>query len=692
MSRQLYAYSLIRSLYDRGDDYIDSFWPLMIKVLPKDGTPIHMQDVQSGIESDFRLRIPQHSLGIISTRAARRGYINRVSKKYALTEKGKKYLSELETERDAERRINELIEHAKNYVNSKLGLTYSLEKVRESIETFVRENLESLEQFLSPDVSEPEAKKALSTEFDMALLEYFTYVERNRPVEFKTLQDILCGSIISTIVHIGTFEESAKRFDRTQVFLDSNYLFSLLGLNYEEGNKPAQELFELMKAEGSFEFRAFDFTVDEMTSVLSNYDKEQHHYSPHIKVRSLFGSLKAQGWTSADVREFTVGIESRLWKKEIALESTDINLKKFETEDPERRTALRRYKPDQVRGSKEQNHDLAAIDLIKKLRKKRATRIEKCQALFLTSDLKLAQFNYIEDGHKELSTINEVIPDRLLTNLLWLKRPASNGNVSLSSIVAIHSRQLFIDQAVWKRFYETVTTLRKDGSLDDKDLSILLFDGHIQEVLREIDLEDLEQLKPELIIEKVEDAKKRLDESKEDSTAKLEVEPIINEQEKEQILNQLLTSEQKLAELDRRISEVQQESSERVAEVQRESNERVFRTLTNWKKRKESESERQAVWLLRGTSALSVLLLIWISTLVFGPLLEKWQTIEPIAWEIALIVPLILSLLGIKLDPLRLRSWLKQKIFNRIYKRKLKVLDEIETNFVVDIQDDGLAL
>lgn len=34
MTEAIYAYSLIKALYDRGDDYIDSFWPLALAAFP----------------------------------------------------------------------------------------------------------------------------------------------------------------------------------------------------------------------------------------------------------------------------------------------------------------------------------------------------------------------------------------------------------------------------------------------------------------------------------------------------------------------------------------------------------------------------------------------------------------------------------------------------------------------------------
>ena len=689
MTNQLYTYSLIRSLYEKGEDYIDSFWPLVVKVLPANKSAMPLPDIQEGIEKKFFVNIPHHSLNIISRRATRKGYSVRENNRYSLTDKGIKYLTELESEREAERRINELVEDAKEYVNAKHHLDFTSDQTRDIIHAFLEENLEIFEQFLAPECSSAESKKTFSRDYEIALLAYFNHVESNKPAMFKTLQDLVCGSIISAVVHSKTFEETAKRFERTTVYLDSNYIFSLLGLRHEEENRPAQELFTLMKAEGSFEFRIFDFTIDEIIGFLGNYDRERHHYPAHIKVGALFSSLKARGWTAVDVREFIVSIENKLWEREIALTSTKINIKNYAPEDADRRTALRKYKPDQERGSKEQNHDLAVIDQIKAIRRKRATRIESCQAMFLTSDLKLAQFNYVEDDHKERRTISEIIPDRLLTNILWLKHPTANAKISLDSIIAMHSRQLFIDQSVWKQFFRTVTNLRKEGSIDDKDVSILLYDGNIQEVLREIDSTDADHFDSEMIIETIEEVKKRQDENKSPEVQVdlrkeiLRQEELISATEQlsaanQQLHEQITTSNQKMLQLENKIDQ-----------IQRERNETVIRTISLWKKKREVEAEEETTEWLNLITLVFVILIGLFSIFEIKPVLAYWSNIEPLAWMLALILPLILALLGIKLEPLHWRSWLKQKIFNRVYKRKLKALEDFEVTLTIEQNEEA---
>ena len=67
---------------------------------------------------------------------------------------------------------------------------------------------------------------------------------------------------------------------------------------------------------------------------------------------------------------------------------------------------MSKYKPDQ--GLLYQNHDLAAINMIERMRRHPVRRIEDSKAFLLTSDGKLSQFDFIELGHKESSTVCEV--------------------------------------------------------------------------------------------------------------------------------------------------------------------------------------------------------------------------------------------------------------------------------------------
>lgn len=195
MPTQLYTYSLIRSLYDLGDDLIDSFWPLVINVLPIDKSPVSFEIVQGKIEDKYALRIPQHSLRTIITRAARKDYLERREKRISLTQQGVDYYYEkIEPERQAERRVNELLADAKSFMDSRSKTSLATDQIKEMIQAFVLDNLEAVKQFFTPDDTPADNRKEFSTEAETLLLNYFTTVEETKPAIFRTLQDILCSA------------------------------------------------------------------------------------------------------------------------------------------------------------------------------------------------------------------------------------------------------------------------------------------------------------------------------------------------------------------------------------------------------------------------------------------------------------------------------------------------------------------
>lgn len=692
MYSQIYTYTLIRCLYNKGEDYLDSFYPLIVNILPLDKNGKSLETIQNDIYSKYSLKVPLHSLSVIANRAKHKGFVERKERVCFLTDEGVSFVSKLETERDEIRRINEFVEEAKLYLRNQCTLDLTNSQIEQTIEKVIKENIEAFEPFINGKNNIGASFNGITNQCETAIIDYLIYVEKSKPLLFKTLQDIIIGGIISTIIYTTNMEVIDKKLESISVFFDSNYIFSLMGLRFKEQNKPAQELFDLIKAHPNIHLRIFDFTVEEMVSVLKKYQFEQHLYPVGLKIDSLYSSLKGQGWTSADLKEFIVNVENKLNELGISVFSTPVDLDKYEPENKDRRSSLSQYKQEQ--GIREQNHDLAAIEQIAKYRKVQKKRIESCDALFLTSDIKLSRFNYHEDKHKENSTISEVIPDKFFTNFLWLKNPTHNEEIHLSSWISLNTRHFFIDRSVWKAFYETLKDLRRQGKINDTDISILIYDKQIQDILRDTDPSDLHNIEAEWILDSILKAKQRLDESQlgevkelkiffdeEIQKTKKEVEFIALE--KEQIETQL---KGKLADADSRYSQL--ENRIKILEKeQQEKDQKFIESVIEWKKEQENKSEIVAKrWLnliIYSTLFLFFLVLFYTSTIIF----ENWSKIEPIAFIVSLTITVSLKILGKKYDPFKIHLNIYDRIFQTIYRNKLKNIRNLESRILLREQD-----
>jgi len=634
MERLIYTYALIKSLYDQGEDYIDSFWPFAIKLLPVDRF-VDMGSIQRNLKEKFDLEMPLHVLGTVLNRAKRRDYIEQKKEQYKLTEKGLGYLDALESDKEVDRRINALLEDMGQFFN-KRNVSLSLAQIHDLLLPFLRKNIEPLIKFINPSATPSELLIPKLEGNENLLIDYIKDAEQQKPENYKILQDMVLGSIISVVLYAEEPSEmteiSTREFKHCQVFLDTNFVFFILDLYTPEFNEPAKELFNLLEKYG-FDLKVFDFTVNEICRVIGRYPAEAYRYPTTVRVDTLYSSLKRKGWTKTDAIGFIVNVEDSLYKKGIKIEwKTDVGLENYNPINEELRNLMRKYKP--LQDLFHQNHDLAAIEKIKELRGKPARKIEDSKVFFLTSDGKLSKFNFVEMEHKENGTVCEVILDRLLANILWLKDPSTRP--PLKSIIAAYSRDLFIKRRIWDRFYGVLQQLRREGKVEDENISMLFYHAYIEDVLREFDEIEADKITPKFVLEEIEKVAKFKEE---------EIERTIREKEKE-FLQQL-----------------KEAVSEKEQEKETEWLERLQKIKSSLRESAERKASRDS------TIYTSVLTL-----LVLGVMYAIYLAFKKVgAFEfLTLLIPLIAGGSGMLGLWTKFRSYLKRKLVDRIYVQKLR--------------------
>lgn len=641
MDRLIYTYALIKSLYDQGEDYIDCFWPFAIKAFPENTfTFVDCHAIQRKLKETSELDVPLHVLATILNRAQRRGYIEQRNKKklFKLSEKGLKILHGLECDRDVERRTNGLVEDMRGFFADR-DVSLSLDQIDGSLLSFLRKNIQPLTQFINPCVASNELRIEKPEGNEYLLIDYIKAAEQQKPEHYKAVQDMVLGSIISVVLYAKEPSEmteiTSRGFKHCQVFLDTNFVFSILDLATPELTQPAKELFALLKRY-RFDVKVFDFTVNEICRVVGGYSTQSNRYPVSVGVDTLYSSLKTKGWSKTDAREFIMNVEDRLQREGIQITyETEVDINNYSPRNARARNLMGTYKPQQPLRS--QNHDLAAIEKIRELRGKTARTLEGSKAFFLTSDAKLSKFSFLEMGHKENETVSEVILDRLLANILWLKDPSTTP--PLKSIIAAFSRDLFIKRGIWDRFYEILQQLRGEQKVEDENISTLFYHGYIGDVLREFDESQADEITEELVLETIEQAAK-LKEEKE----------VLKIQEKEK-------------EFLRQLEEVKEEVARQEQIKEREWLERIEGIKRRFKESAEKNASRNSG---RYASMLTVL--------VVGIMYGIYEVSKNLGIDefLALVIIPLLGGGGIFGVWTRFRSYLKTWLGRRSYAQKLR--------------------
>jgi len=519
VEKTLYTYALASALYDSDATALDTYLPFVLAAV-RDQSFTSPDEIQQRLRERFGLAMPIHVLEQTLHRADRKRLLDAYKGQYKLSAKGAAYLDISEKEREVQRRINALLNDLVAFFSSR-SVNKQVDELYKLLVHFIDDNIDYLREWLLPVLDSEAAGNQLSSKHESSsrdeqiLIEYIETAEQEKPDLYKTIYDLVIGSIIALIIQSAgpqTLQDVRGRdFQHCQVFLDTNYLFNLFGLNPPRFHEPARELVDLLKRE-NLVLKVFPFTVDEICRVLNGYPDAASNYPATIKVDTLYSHLRTKGWTKSDVSHFLANIEKTLSNEGIVIErDAEIDLTTYEPQNGEWRALMAKYKPEQ--STFHQNHDLAAIEMIQKIRKHRVRRIEDSKAFFLSSDAKLSQFDLLELGHKDNSTVCEVIHDRLMATVLWLKNPTST--IPLKSIIAAHSKDFLIDRRLWERFNEVLRKLRQDGKITQYDVSLLFYNSFIEETLLQMDETDADEITFEFVMREVEEASKRYELEKE---------------------------------------------------------------------------------------------------------------------------------------------------------------------------------
>jgi predicted nucleic acid-binding protein len=562
MDNVIYTYALIKSFYDQEEDYIDCFSPFVIKSMHIDDNYLTVRSIQNKIKNKFELHIPLHVLETILERLKIQDYVTRKQKlkRYKLIEKGQKYLNGFETDKQVNRRINGLFKDIKNFFEEN-EVTISLEEIEKLISLFLIKNIANFIEFIDPTALVTNLKITSTKSHELLLIKYIKQIENSDQHNYETFKDMVFGSLISVIIQTEEpegLDPKTERFN-SEIYLDANFVMSALGLHSQEFNDPAKELLSLLKKH-NFNIKVFDFTIDEITRVLKGFKTKKHGYPSDMNINHIYASLNRKGWENSDVIDFISNIDKILDKEGIKIERTGKNPENYKIIDENLKSKINIYKPAQ--SSFYQNHDLMAIELIKEKRGKAIRKIEDSEALFLTSDVHLSKFNFIEMGHKDNLTICEVFLDKLLTNILWLKYP--DANISLKSIIESYSRDLFIKTEIWNKFYTVLKDLEQEGKVKEDQISGIVYHDSIQSALIEVDEE--EEITPTFVLGSVENAKKIEANKLKEKTKKID----------KRYVNKISKLESKTQELSEEIKILEKEKNEEILKEKEEKKE-IFR-------------------------------------------------------------------------------------------------------------------
>jgi len=473
-NRETYTFALAKALYDDRQDLLTTLRPFFLKALREDRVQ-SVTEVKQLLLEQQAMDIPIHVIQRCGE-AAEAASLVRVTRstnrerQYTLTGDGSQQVLAAEAVSDVKRRVR----HANSFLAGCMkqqGMDVDESEVNAALRRLIKRNLESAVGFVAgggEDALDVKAESAIET----ALSHCVTQAAQSQPDVYATLRDLVYGSVVVATLSQGddqVIESVSQPLGGLVVFADTNWLLGVLELDTPARNLAAAELLRLARSCG-IEIRVLDFVLDECRALLRHYEQQYDSGELPADPSSVFVQMKLRGLTPGDVLLLRTYIVDRLQGHGVEVEKTGVDPRRFMPEDSALVDVLMHMKGET--SPRRTKVDLAAIDQVQRRRGGQVADLESSKFAILSSDRTLARFNTQNMGHAAAGTYPEIVLDKILTTVVWLKNPGLD--VPLEAVVAAHSRGLLHKQAVWFQVVRELARASADGYATPRDVSIFL--------------------------------------------------------------------------------------------------------------------------------------------------------------------------------------------------------------------------
>ena len=464
--------------------------------------------INNSKELSYEKDIPINVIRAILRRAMQKyEFIELKDDLYYLTELGNKYIDSMESKENIEFKIQNLIYDLQKYFYDNF-IKIDFETLKTTLINFLYDNQDEIANLLNNENIKLKIQNTDLREYGNLILEYMKQLKFKNDSNFEVLRQLYIGAIISRApLYLSTKNTDinqirTRKFKDTTIYLDTNFIFSILKLHPEEFSKPAIELLELMK-EFKFELKIFDFTFYEMLKVLSFINSHAPYYTNKVKTNSIVTHIKEMNWNRSDIVTFIENLPDKLLKIGIEIENTGLDINNFIPNESTEKF-MENYEKEFNSYNKEKNfHDFAAFQLIRNKRKGDKYHYEDAKFYFLTSDKKL--FKYIKKNRK---LIPEVVLDEFFTGILWLKN--SFESIPLETMIMAHSQDLLVNYKIWNKFQNKVNEMASKEEIDEDDISILFYEDFLENDLSFYSENDLDLINEDYILNKKEEIERKI--------------------------------------------------------------------------------------------------------------------------------------------------------------------------------------
>jgi Mitochondrial calcium uniporter len=522
MYKTITSYALIKLNWDiQHKDYIENFVPFVITLINrKKYSYIDVNTICTDLNPEFGLRIPYLPMVTIIQRLTTNKYIyRRRSDRKFIPDMMKIAADDFSAvANEQENKYRKIITEFARFCASDYGHRIGEEEAEEIFISFLKEHdLDILYLNAGQDTLLPPVEPISKTN-TFLLNSFIKHSYETKSDNFLFLVDISIGHMISNLLVCEAYEKTKYSLEKTNLYLDIGFLFSIFGLNGPERKTAYVECLQELVANKA-KLYVFSHTYTEFKSILENSMRwiSKRIFDIDKASRTLL-FFHENNYKETDIEELILNIDKTL--ESMLIEKIDPPSATTDTfhninESLLQEMILSVYKGrDRHLVDQEKEYtvllDVKSIASIYILRKGgRPQILSNASHALVTTNISLAYAAQLFDS-KEYADGNFAIPSTLtdvfVGTLLWANSP-HHYEVSVKKLISDSYASLQPTKELLKKLVETTTRLKSEGIISNEDFILLNESRTARSLLQKETLGDPNRFNDKTAIEILEEIK-----------------------------------------------------------------------------------------------------------------------------------------------------------------------------------------
>lgn len=333
-----------------------------------------------------------------------------------------------------------------------------------------------------------------NSELDFFIGKFILEENEKRSSLMDYIVELVKGYFVTTALYLQAenLDVTHASFSNVIFYLDPRLLLALLGFKSSQENESVQEMVKSLQRNGA-KLACFSYNIEEVENILEAY--KQSTVSPRRYPATItleFFDERGASYTHVDAAQKAFIQKLRNFQvNEISFEAALINagVKDQATgllNDDELRNILLEMKPSYNVSTLPD--DLAAINTVSRIRRgKRLPNIEKCKAVFVTSNpLLVSGTKQLLINHSEDVGFPLAITGNDLCVMAWLKDFERSNNLPKMRLLENVLAALTPSKELMDAYFDNVDYLEKQGDLSGDEAALLRMDQFAKKELMEL--------------------------------------------------------------------------------------------------------------------------------------------------------------------------------------------------------------